>query len=218
MIEDSIDQRLILEELQKDEERIHKDEKKIKIAFLGIGLLLLVVVGIFYFLFNRISDQKSVNITNEMSPTSSVVSAPKTMVTAVPTPTPIIVIKEVVKEVSVKEQFIPFGSGSNQTDVWGDVPGLQANIDFGSYQNIKDVRFEVTVHIPTANGTASVRLFNMTDKHPVWNSEVTVASDIYTVSPSIIYDKGLKTYQVQMKTQLKTLANLSLARIHITLN
>ncbi|EKD86751.1 MAG: hypothetical protein ACD_37C00158G0001, partial [uncultured bacterium] len=34
----------------------------------------------------------------------------------------------------------------------------------------------------------------------------------------IIYDKGSKTYQVQMKTQLKYTANVTQSRVHIILN
>jgi hypothetical protein len=39
----------------------------------------------------------------------------------------------------------------------------------------------------------------------------------YLISNPIAYDKGSKIYQVQMKTQLQYPANLTQARIHITL-
>ena len=211
------DERSILEELHEDEKKIHEDERKIRVAFFGIGALFIIViiVGISYLTLQSAKSQKSVDIANQLTPAPFNSPAPK--LTETPTPTPIVIVKEVIKNTSVKDQFIPFGSGSNQTSDWADVSGLQATIDFGSYGNIKDARFEVSVNIPTANQTASVRLFNVTDKHPVWQSEVTTTNSVYTVSQPIIYDKGVKTYQVQMKTQLQFLANLNLARIHITL-
>lgn len=210
-------ERLILKELLKDEKKIREDEQKIKIAFAGIGLLfVIIVVSIFYFFSYQTNSQKFVDIAKAPTITPSPTPTPK--VTDTPTPTPIVIVKEIIKEISPKEQFIPFGTGTNQTSDWADVPGLQSSIDFGSYQNIKDVRLEVSVNIPTANQTVSVRLFNVTDKHPVWNSEITTTNNTYAVSSPLIYDRGLKIYQIQMKTQLKFPANLTLARIHITMN
>lgn len=219
MIEEIIEEDLILEKLHEDEKKIRNDERKIKIAFLGIAILFVIIIaGIFYFFSIKPSGNQNsaeIVVTQSLSPTQSINPSPSK---PPPSPTPVIILKEIDKSSSIKEYFIPFGTGTNQTSDWADVPGLQANVDFGSYQNIKDIRFEVSVNIPTGNQTASVRLFNVTDKHPVWNSEVTTTSDVYKVSPSLIYDKGAKTYQVQMKTQLKFLANLTLARIHITMN
>src|SRR3989344_5508280 len=204
MIDEFGNERPILEELHEDEKKIHEDERNIRIAFLAIGLLFLIIIGVFYFtaqLVQRIESQKSepVNIVNQLTPTPLVPSispalkstvAPSFLPSPLASSTPVVIIREVVKNVSVKDQYIPFGSGSNQTNDWADVAGLQADIDFGSYENIKEVRFEISVGIPTAN-------------------------HVYAVSPAIIYDKGLKTYRVQMKTQLQFLANLNLARIHI---
>lgn len=118
---------------------------------------------------------------------------------------------------SVKEFFVPFGSGSNSTDDWADVSGLQAYIDSASYGRIKSVTFEATVRIPTGNETAYVRLFNLTDKHPVWFSEVSLeggTAKLLTSKP-ITLDSGNKLYQVQMKTSLKYPAILDQVRLHI---
>jgi len=216
MADELEEERLILEELHEDEKVIHEDEKKIKIAFFGIGILFIgIVVGIFYFTTQLTKSQKTVNIANKLTPVPTSPTVPK--LTGTTTPTPIAVARESIPNSSIKDQYISFGIGSNQTDDWADISGSQVNIDFGNYQGIKEVRFEVSVSIPTANETASVRLFNVTDKHPVWYSEVTTTNNTYVVSQPIVHDNGIKTYQVQMKTQLKYLANLTLARIHITL-
>ena len=118
----------------------------------------------------------------------------------------------------VKEFFISFGSGSNSSSDWEDVLALQSYIDSANYEDIKSVTFEASVHVPTGNQTASVRLFNVTDKHPVWSSEVLFnggGTAQFLVSKPITLDKGNKLYQVQMKTQLKFQAILDQARIHI---
>ncbi len=118
---------------------------------------------------------------------------------------------------SAKEFFVSFGSGSNSSDDWQDVVGLKASIDSNNYSNIKSVVFEASVHIPTGNETAYIRLFNVTDKHPVWFSDVSMegGSPQFLTSQNIILDSGSKIYQVQMKTSLKFPAILDQSRLHI---
>lgn len=121
---------------------------------------------------------------------------------------------------AVKDYFIPFGSGQSSASDWQNVTGLQAYIDSNNYPNIKSVVFEASVHIPTGNQSASVRLFNATDQHPVWFSEVSLSGGDpkFLISQPITFDSGNKLYQVQMKTQLQFPAVLDQARIHVTLN
>lgn len=118
----------------------------------------------------------------------------------------------------VKEYFVPLGSGSYTGADWGDVAGVQAVIDSNRYGSIKSVVFEPSIHIPTGNETAYIRLFNATDKHPVWFSEVSLSGGTPQLlfSQPISFDSGVKTYQVQMKTSLNYPAVLDQARIHIT--
>lgn len=119
----------------------------------------------------------------------------------------------------VKEFFVPLSSGSNSTDDWADVLGAQAYIDSTQYGQIKSVVFEASVHIPTGNEIAYVRLFNVTDKHPVWFSEVSLEGGTpkLLISNPITLDSGRKLYQVQMKTSLKYQAILDQARVHIAI-
>lgn len=118
---------------------------------------------------------------------------------------------------SVKENFIPVGSGSSTANDWEDVPGAQTYIDSTAYTSIKTVTFEASLHTPTANQTAYARLYNVTDKHPVWNSEVRIdgGDPKLLISNPITLDTGSKLYVVQMKTQLQSRTNLENARIHI---
>ena len=119
---------------------------------------------------------------------------------------------------SVKEYYVPLGTGNNATSDWTDVVGASATVDTAQYPQIKKVIFEATVAVPTGNEVAYVRLFNQTDKHPVWFSEMSMNTTGPTLltSQAITLDKGSKLYQVQMKTQLQYPANLNQSRIHIT--
>ncbi|MDO8269648.1 MAG: hypothetical protein Q7T54_03195 [Candidatus Levybacteria bacterium] len=118
---------------------------------------------------------------------------------------------------SVKETFVTLGSGSSTSLEWSDIPGAQSYIDSAAYGKIKTVTFEVSLHTPTGNQTAYARLYNVTDSHPVWNSEVSIegGTPLLKISSPITLDKGSKLYQVQMRTQLQSRTNLENARVHI---
>ena len=196
--------------------RLSKDEKKVKIALLGITLLLLLLLAnMFYLTIQSIKKETPVLPAalplEKPSPSPSPTAPPSPIVTSQPE------VQSTGLPPAVKEYFVAFGGGTNQTDDWVDVPGATAEIDFGKYSHIKEVHFEASVVIPTGNETASVRLFNETDKHPVWYSEITLTNGQFVSSNPIIYDVGQKLYQVQMKTSLKFLATLVQSRVHIIL-
>lgn len=117
-----------------------------------------------------------------------------------------------------KEYYVPLGTGTSSSNDWTDVSGASASVDTAQYPRIKKVVFEATVSVPNGNQVAYVRLFNLTDKHPVWYSEqsMNTSGPTLLISQPITLDKGNKTYQVQMKTQLQFPANLNQSRIHIT--
>jgi hypothetical protein len=121
---------------------------------------------------------------------------------------------------TAKEIYIPLGAGSGFSNDWTDISGAQATIDSTQYRRIKKVTFEASVTVPTGNQSISLRLFNTTDKHPVWYSDVTMEGIGPTLltSPEINLDPGNKVYQVQLKTQLGYPATLTQARIHILTN
>jgi hypothetical protein len=146
---------------------------------------------------------------------------------SVTSPTPVSRLSPTIKPTSqiqspslVKEFFVPFGAGSNSSDDWQDIAGLKVTLDPQNYGSVKTVVFEATVRIPTGNETAYVRLYNITDKHPVWFSDVSLDGGVaqLLISKPITLDSGNKTYQVQMKTSLKYPAFLDQSRLHIITN
>lgn len=145
-------------------------------------------------------------------------SSKTAVITPTATPTPVTSSTPTVSS-QPKEYYVPFGSGSGSSSDWQDVAGLQANVDSASYGIIKSVKFEASLHIPTGNETATVRLYNATDNHPVWNSELNFngnTASVLLTSSAINLDSGNKVYKVQMKTQLQYSAVLDQSRLHIT--
>ncbi len=116
---------------------------------------------------------------------------------------------------TVKEFYIPFGSGQTQSSEYEN--GAEAYIDSSKYGKIKTVTFEASMYIPTVNGRMYAQLYDVTDQHPVWFSEVSTDSgqSQLLVSPSITLDSGNKLYQVQLKTTLSVVSILDQARVHI---
>ena len=121
-------------------------------------------------------------------------------------------------ENSVKEYFIPLGTGSSSSSDWTDLAGVKAEIDKTKYGRIQKVLFEASVHVPNANQIVEIRLYNETDKYTVGNSEFLYPSGTtqnFRIA-EIQLGQGAKTYKVQIKTQLQYTAVLDQARVHIT--
>lgn len=211
---------LILEELHEDEEELHRDEKRIKTAFILIIIFVLVLIaGTSYLIVQSFTAKKSMQTMVKVIPQSVSITPAASPSSVLTTPSPISILNtNQTNGASVKDYYINIGYGTSQSTDWTDVFGAVTTADIGQYQNIKEVHFEAFINVPTANGSVSIRLFNETDKHPVWNSEVTrdATSDTYQfISPAIVYDIGPRIYQVQMKTQMNVLVNLVQARIHV---
>ncbi len=115
------------------------------------------------------------------------------------------------------ENYVPLGTGSTTNNEWEDISGAEGYINTQSYPNISTVYFETSLRIPTKNGRVYARLYNVTDKHPVWNSEVSTDQDKSTFvgSSPITLDAGNKVYRVQMKTTLQYESILDFARVKI---
>ncbi len=160
---------------------------------------------------------QSVPVAIAVTPTAT--PSPTTTPTPTITPSP----QPTTSKIStspIREIFIPIGTGTGNSDDWKDVDGLKIYVDSTKYGKIKTTVFEASVHVSNADQFVYVRLFNETDKHPVWFSELYFPDGrtaTFLVSQPITLDTGNKLYKVQMKTQLKATTNLDQARIHLTL-
>jgi hypothetical protein len=120
---------------------------------------------------------------------------------------------------TVKEFYIPLGSGSTTSKSYTGLSGVEGVIDLANYPNIKSIIFEASMRIPTANGRAYAKLYNVTDSHDVWNSEVYAegSAGYRAESGEINLASGRKLYRVMMKSTVGYEAILDSARIKILL-
>lgn len=157
-----------------------------------------------------IKSQKDNLISSAISPAVEL-----TPTSVVPTASPV-----PVEIKTVKEFFIPFGSGTGSSGDWKSIDGIGAKIDPLDYGDIKQVTFEATVRIPTGNQTIWVRLYNASTFQSVVGSEMTLAGGTATllISSPITLALGNNLYQIQMKTQLQYPTNIDMARLRIKTN
>ena len=140
----------------------------------------------------------------------------------IPTPAPTIRILKTVAPTSIatpRELFLSIGSGMTAAGDWNDVSGLEVTVNSALYGSIKNAYFEATLSIPSTEGIAYARLYNVTDGVFLANSDVstTNSSPTFLISQPIALE-GTKVYKVQMKsTQIKN-AVLSQSRIRIVQN
>jgi hypothetical protein len=205
-------------------------DKVIKLAVSALGIIILVNLLVLdaWILRAKNVQTKIVTVEKTISTPSSISSSScsdscvslinqATASVALSQPKTQTIVQSQPSSTANKEVFIPLGSGSNSSFDWADVSGAQVYVDSTKYGQIKSVVFEPSVHIPTGNETAYVRLFNVTDQHPVWFSDVSLSGGTPQLlfSQQITLDNGNKLYQVQMKTSLQYTAVLDQARIHI---
>lgn len=204
--------------------------KKIIIFLLGM-----ILANLLFLDFKEAGKNKEVNVSEmqtAVKPTSTTISTfnnfcPNSCLDKINEATasiklkePIVTVIQQIKTITeVREFFIPIGSGISATNDWENMPGLQVTIDSTQYDRIKKAVFEATVRVPTLDQWVKVRLFNVNDNRAVASSEVsfTIGSPpTLLISSPIALDSGVKTYQVQMKTQSARTAYLDQSRIHIT--
>lgn len=120
---------------------------------------------------------------------------------------------------TVKEFYIPLGTGLTTSTTWVEMIGVESVIDMANYPNVKSILFEASMRIPTANGRVYAKLYNVTDKHDVWYSEVYAesSSGYRAESGDITLSPGRKLYRVIMKSTMGYEAILDSARIKILL-
>lgn len=118
---------------------------------------------------------------------------------------------------TIREFYIPLGSGSTSKSEWEDLLSTDTVIDPVNYGNIKETYFIASLKNPTQNGQIEAQLFNVTDKHLVWGSHVVMNGPaVQTVtSDKITLDKGSKLYRVQLKSTLQYSSSLDNAKIRI---
>lgn len=116
-----------------------------------------------------------------------------------------------------RESYIPLGTGSTDKSSFADLTATETAIDPANYGTIKEAYFIASLKNTTRNGQVEAQLYNVTDKHPVWNSLVTMngAESQTITSGKITLDTGNKLYRVQLKSTLNYTVSLDNAKIRI---
>lgn len=119
--------------------------------------------------------------------------------------------------ITSREYYIPLGSGSTSKTDWDEITATETIIDPANYGSIKEAYFIASLKNPTQNGQAEAQLYNVTDKHLVWNSHTRMTGPIsQTITSNIItLDKGAKLYRVQLKSTMGFTVSLENAKIRI---
>ncbi len=197
-------------------------------VFLFLTTLNLVILDLGVFLTKKTEEKKETAIESLVTSTPSVITNEGTVscsvacLQAIETATASIKLPTAEKEVqnqavATKEIFVPLGSGSTINTSWVNIGGIETYIDTFKYAKIKEANFEAALRIPTANGRAYARLYNVNDNHPVWNSEVWVEGQAGKMvrSEKISFASGNKLYRVQLYSSLGYEVFLDNARIRI---
>ena len=94
------------------------------------------------------------------------------------------------------------GSGSTNENKWKDLAGTEFNLDTTDYPYFKESYLEVTMRLFNGNGTAFVRLFDVTAGIEVWGSEVKTNNQTFTVitSEKLRFRPGNHLYRIQAKS------------------
>lgn len=119
-----------------------------------------------------------------------------------------------------KEIFIPLGSGSTKSNTYSDLSGVEVSIDTTKYPPIDYMVFQASIWVTNGNGKAWVRIINVNDNNPFFESQISSSSATgeYRTSAKIPFVYGPKTYRVQGKTDITDYAaNVSNAMIKIVL-
>lgn len=118
---------------------------------------------------------------------------------------------------SQHEFYIPLGVGSTSKNDWDDITSTDTLIDTSNYGLIKEAYFIASLRNPTQNGQIDAQLYNVTDKHPVWNSQVSLNGPLSQTltSRQITIDTGPKLYRVQIKSSLQATIYLDYAKIRL---
>lgn len=142
-----------------------------------------------------------------------------------PTPvnSPVPTVNTVTKVLTPKTksiQYIPVsGSGSTLENKWTDLRGTEFYISTDDYPNLVGAYFEANMKLLNGNGTAYLRLFDMTAGVEVWGSEISTNSQDFTSvsSGKMTIRNGTHLYRVQAKSLTADTTVFNSGRIKIIL-
>ena len=136
---------------------------------------------------------------------SAVLPTPKTIIQTIP-------------QSSVKEFYIPLGSGSSSSTTWENIQNAEAYFDPKNYGKIQSIIFEASMRVPTGNGKVYARLYNVDGQTGLIETEIWTegSSGVRVESLSFNLPSTRQLYRVQLKTTMGFEAILDMARLKVT--
>ena len=116
---------------------------------------------------------------------------------------------------SIREYFIPLGSGNTSNTEWADVPSAQATINSDRYGEIVSIYFEAS--LSAINGTIEARILDKTSSEVITESNIShnTSEYVWRSSKPFSVGPGGKTYIVQMKSSTGEVVEMSQARLKV---
>lgn len=114
--------------------------------------------------------------------------------------------------------YIPLGAGGSWSDLdWNSLPEYEISLDPGNYPSYTGMSLEVIFRMIESAGTASVRLYNMSDNSAV-SSQLDTASTSFSLksSSSFKLPGGNKTYRLQVRSSQQKQVFIQSARIKVS--
>ena len=109
------------------------------------------------------------------------------------------------------------GSGQSTSFAWSNVTGTDFYFDKSDYPGLVEVYFEATVSLFNGNGTAYIRLYDVTHGIGVQGSDIQTASQTPAINESgkLTFWAGKNLYRIQAKTLTSDTAIYSNGRLRI---
>lgn len=179
-----------------------------------IGILLPVAVNLVFLdmvVFSKLAAAQGVTATENHDPVVAQI-----LPTVMPLIEPTVALTSTQKPKKQMVNIVTLGGGITQSSDWEELPGTEIVLRGSDFPGTTRVYFEAIMHIPTGNGQMSAKLYNVTDKHDVWFSEVSaVGSQASRFEAQISIEPEQKVYRVKVKSSLGYQAVLDTARMRI---
>lgn len=114
--------------------------------------------------------------------------------------------------------YIPLGSGGNWSNIeWTTFPEYEISLNPSNFPGYSSMSLEVTFRVDDPSGTASIRLYNVSDNYAI-SSQLDTASSTFVLqsTSSFTLASGTKTYRIQAKTSGGKALFIQTARIKVT--
>lgn len=105
---------------------------------------------------------------------------------------------------STTYSYVPIpGDGSILSSTWTDVPGTDFEFDPKNFSGFVEARLNANLRLYNGNGTAYLRLFDVTAGIEVWGSEVKATGQNFTylTSAKLQLRPGNRKYRIQLKSE-----------------